>query len=255
MRTYVRSKPRIERVDKESLEQLLARGVSVEKIAKQFGKDPSTVSYWMKKYGLDAPNREKHAARGGIEHELLERLVNDGMTIVEIAAKLDLGKSTVRHWLRRYGLRTAGSRRIETKRAAKDEGLAVIEAACPAHGVTAFAVEGRGYYRCKRCRAERVSNWRRKLKEMLVEEAGGRCCICGYNRYLGALQFHHIDPDNKVLTISRNGVTQSIRALRREARKCALLCSNCHAEVEGGLVALPARVVVAASTDRDRVHQ
>jgi transposase len=242
-------------VDEESLERLLARGVSVEKIAKQFGKDPSTVSYWMKKYGLDAPNREKYAARGGIQRELLESLVNDGLTIAEMAAKLDVSKSTVRHWLRRYGLRTAGSRRIETKRAAKGDGLAVIASLCPAHGITAFAVEGRGYYRCKRCRAERVSNWRRKLKEMLVEEAGGRCCICGYNRYLGALQFHHIDPDNKVLTISRNGVTQSIRALRREARKCALLCSNCHAEVEGGFVALPDRVVLAASSHRSPVDQ
>lgn len=238
-------------MDRESLELLLNEGISVERIAKRFGKDPSTVSYWLRKHGLQAPNRKKYAARGAIQRELLEALVAEAMTIAEIAAKLERSNGTVRHWLRRYGLRTAGSRRIESKRAAKADGLAVITSVCPSHGVTAFAVEGRGYYRCKRCRAERVSKSRRRLKEMLVEEAGGCCCICGYDRYLGALQFHHVDPESKVLTISRNGVTQSIHTLRREARKCVLLCSNCHAEVQCGLALLPARVVVAAITRRD----
>ena len=54
-------------VDKNSLELLLAQGLSVAQIAKRFGKNPSTVSYWMDKHGLEAPNRQKHAAKGGIE--------------------------------------------------------------------------------------------------------------------------------------------------------------------------------------------
>lgn len=52
-------------MDKESLRLLLAQGLSVEKIAKRFGKHPSTVSYWMKKHDLETPNREKYAAKGG----------------------------------------------------------------------------------------------------------------------------------------------------------------------------------------------
>jgi transposase len=47
---------------RESLEVLLGQGLSVEKIAKRFGKDPSTISYWMGKYGLQAVNRDKHVA-------------------------------------------------------------------------------------------------------------------------------------------------------------------------------------------------
>ena len=72
-----------------------------------------------------------------------------------------------------------------------------------------------------------------------MAEAGGRCCVCGYDRYLGALVFHHLDPGEKRLQISWNGVTQSLAALRAEAKKCALLCSNCHAEVEGGVAMVP----------------
>ncbi len=74
---------------------------------------------------------------------------------------------------------------------------------------------------------------------MLAAEAGGRCAICGYDRYLGALQFHHLDPNEKRIGLSRAGVTLAIDVLRVEAEKCVLLCSNCHAEVEAGLTALP----------------
>ena len=93
-------------MDRDSLTTLLARGLSVEKIARRFGKHPSTVSYWMEKYGLEAPNREKHAAKGGISRGRLEELVAAGMTIAEIAAEVGLSKTTVRHWLGRYGLKT-----------------------------------------------------------------------------------------------------------------------------------------------------
>ncbi len=43
---------------------------------------------------------------GGIQRERLHALVNGGKTIAEIAEDVGLSKTTVRHWLRRYGLRT-----------------------------------------------------------------------------------------------------------------------------------------------------
>ncbi len=91
-------------MDRESLRLLLAQGISVEKIGARFGKHPSTVAYWMKKHGLEAPNRERHAARGGIDRERLVGFIETGMTIAEIAASVGLSKSAVRHWLRKYGL-------------------------------------------------------------------------------------------------------------------------------------------------------
>jgi transposase-like protein len=229
-------------VDKESLALLLADGVSVEKIAKQFGKDPSTVSYWMKKHGLEAPNRDKHAAKGGIERDVLEPLVEAGMTIAEIAEAVRRSKGTVRHWMRKYGLRTknaSGRESAEGSRAARAAGLLTTTMTCVRHGEAEFVLEGRGYYRCKQCRAEHVVRHRRKLKTILVEEAGGKCVLCGYDRNVRALEFHHVDPREKRLTLSANGVTLSLDALRAEARKCVLLCSNCHAEVEDGMALVP----------------
>jgi DNA-directed RNA polymerase subunit RPC12/RpoP len=107
---------------------------------------------------------------------------------------------------------------------------------CARHGQTAFWLEARGIYRCLRCRSEAVARRRRKLKEILVREAGGRCSRCGYDRYIGALQFHHVDDAEKDFGLGERGLTRSLDAVRAEARKCVLLCANCHSEVEGGIV-------------------
>jgi transposase len=229
-------------MDRDSLKLLLAQGLSVEKIAGRFGKHPSTVSYWMDKHGLVAPNREKHAAKGGIERGRLEQLVEAGMTIAEIADQVSLSKTTVRHWLRRYELKTqnrVGPRLGRAAQDAKDGGQLYLVADCVAHGETTYVLEGRGYYRCKQCRSDQIARHRRRLKEMLVAEAGGACRMCGYNRCLGALEFHHLDPLTKRLGISAGGLTLSAAAVRAEVGKCVLLCSNCHSEVESGVSVVP----------------
>ena len=110
---------------------------------------------------------------------------------------------------------------------------------CATHGETEFVLEGRGYYRCKRCRQQRVIDWRRRARLKLVAEAGGACVLCGYDRYIGALHFHHVDPSQKEFAVSGRGFTRSIQKMREEAAKCVLLCSNCHAEVEAKIATLP----------------
>jgi 5-methylcytosine-specific restriction endonuclease McrA len=114
------------------------------------------------------------------------------------------------------------------------------ERVCRTHGGTEFVLEGRGYYRCKACRMQRVMDWRRRAKQRLIAEAGGCCQICGYDRYSGALHFHHLDPTEKEFGLAGKGFTRSFAKMRAEAAKCVLLCSNCHAEVEAGVATLPA---------------
>jgi transposase len=238
------------KMDRESLALLLAQGVSMEEIARRFGKNPSTVAYWVAKHGLEVPNREKHAARGGLERRRLEELVAVGMTISEIAAAVDRSKATVRYWLGQYGLKTEngrGRRPAELARDAKGGGLLTVRMTCKRHGETEFRLEGRGYYRCKQCRSEAVSRRRQRVKAILVAEAGGRCAICGYSRHVAALGFHHLDPNLKVMNVSARGVALALETLRAEAQKCVLLCANCHAELENGATTLPIKYVETAS--------
>jgi transposase len=237
-------------MERESLRLLLSQGSSVEKIAERFGKHPSTVSYWMAKHGLQAVNREKHAAKGGIDEERLRSLVVQGLSITELAEDLQVSKSTVRYWLKRHGLQTvltARRKAVQAAVAASAGGARRLVLHCRVHGNTDFVREGSGYFRCARCRSAAVMRHRRRLKEQLIAEAGGHCVLCGYDRRPRALEFHHVDPRLKRFALSRRGITLSLDALRAEARKCVLLCSNCHAEVEDGSIALPDTVPRAAS--------
>jgi hypothetical protein len=227
-------------MDRPSLERLLGQELSLAEIGRRFGLHESTVGYWVRKHGLQAVRREKHAARGGLCQDELKRLVDAGSSIAEIAETVGRSKATVRHWLKRYGLRTHGPRGAPSRDGATKarlDGLPGAVIACPRHGPVEHIRESRGYYRCRQCRIEAVVRRRRLVKQTLVAEAGGCCQLCHYSRCLAALEFHHLDPSAKSFAVSRRGA-RSIARLRAETSKCTLLCSNCHAEVEAGMVEL-----------------
>ena len=72
-----------------------------------------------------------------------------------------------------------------------------------------------------------------------MKEAGGSCALCGFKEHVAALHFHHRDPALKSHGIAQAGATRSLARARREAKKCVLLCANCHALVEAGVKELP----------------
>lgn len=210
--------------------------MSLEAIGNEVGKHPSTVSYWLKKHGLAPAGAEKYARRGPLCPDRLKSLVDSGATLAEMAEQLDRSVSAVRYWLSQYQIRSP-NRTGPRRRCGDGAKTATFE--CKRHGITEFVLEGRGHYRCKRCRSAAVIKRRRVVKQMLVEEAGGACALCGYRRWLGALHFHHVDPRCKEFQIGQAGHARSLARCRAESRKCVLLCANCHAEVEGGFATLP----------------
>lgn len=84
-----------------------------------------------------------------------------------------------------------------------------------------------------------VKAWRKRLKALLVQSFGGQCCGCDYHQCLEALEFHHIKPGEKDLHISAWTAVASFRRLSEEARKCVMLCANCHREVHAGVRSVP----------------
>lgn len=160
----------------------------------------------------------------------LRHLVEEGCSTREIAAATGRSQTTVRYWLRAQGLKTTA--RAGRARLPRETNL------CAVHGETPFVMRETGP-QCVRCRADAVTRWRRRAKATLVSEAGGGCILCGYARYIGALQFHHLDPETKRFALGGRGLARAIDDLRSEAAKCVLLCANCHAEVEAGVTRLP----------------
>lgn len=163
------------------------------------------------------------------------------MTVEQIAVEMERSSLTVKRWLAAEGLRTSGASDPSARARRPKVALETTTRICDRHGETEFVISRDGYFRCKRCRVEALVRRRRKVKEILVAEAGGACRICGYDRYLGALEFHHREPSEKRLSLGMGGLTLAIETLRDEAAKCVLLCSNCHAEVEAGISSVPVK--------------
>ena len=88
----------------------------------------------------------------------------------------------------------------------------------------------------KKRNVKHVSQRRQKLKNMSVEYKGGHCIICGYNRCMSALEFHHLDQNKKDFSISVNGYTMSWEKVKNELDKCVCVCANCHREIHSGLI-------------------
>jgi len=62
------------------------------------------------------------------------------------------------------------------------------------------------------------------------------CSECGYNKYTGAIEFHHIDSKQKELSMNQFMRSRELSDLNKttflqEVSKCLILCSNCHKEL------------------------
>ncbi len=70
----------------------------------------------------------------------------------------------------------------------------------------------------------------RGFKQKCVEYKGGKCQICGYNQCLSAMDFHHINSEEKDYQISEIRC-KPWEIVQLELDKTILLCRNCHAEL------------------------
>ena len=89
--------------------------------------------------------------------------------------------------------------------------------------------DGRPGPYCIQCSNKEARSRQRSIKQQCVDYKGGKCSACNYNKYVGALEFHHTDPEHKDFAISKISC-KSFAKLKPELDKCVLLCSNCHKE-------------------------
>lgn len=94
---------------------------------------------------------------------------------------------------------------------------------------------GRRYAVCSDCNKEISKKRRNEFKNWCVEYKGGKCSICGYNKCLRSLDFHHLDAAQKDFEISANWKKPKEK-IQKELDKCILVCRNCHGEIHDGFV-------------------
>lgn len=80
------------------------------------------------------------------------------------------------------------------------------------------------------CQSCRTTISRRNKIARLKDHYGGKCMICGYNKCLDALDFHHLETDKKEFSI-REKRNASWDKLIEETKKCIMVCANCHREI------------------------
>ena len=79
--------------------------------------------------------------------------------------------------------------------------------------------------------------WALREKQKAVNYAGGKCIICGYNKCLAAMDFHHKNPLEK--DGYGGGALKShwtFKKNKTEIDKCILVCVRCHREIHAGVI-------------------
>lgn len=110
---------------------------------------------------------------------------------------------------------------------------------CKKHGETEHLKrEGNHGYTCRECSKEKnkikIATRKNKMS-VLIQDKGGKCQNCGYDKCEEALDFHHLKPKEKSFNISPK-LHFSLEKLKEETDKCVLLCVNCHQEVHGNVL-------------------
>lgn len=98
--------------------------------------------------------------------------------------------------------------------------------------ISCLRIREKIYVKKNREKISLSSKGRRKiLKEKYIKYLGGSCFKCGYSKSMRALTFHHKVREEKEFTLS-SCLDWSWNKIKAELDKCALLCFNCHMEIE-----------------------
>ena len=172
-----------------------------------------------------------------MKKEELELLINDGKSLNKISKEIGKSLTTIRYWVKKH------KRPFQTKnfssQGIKEYGSSRLCPKCKNNcNINEFydrrgKIGGSVY--CKKCTTIQVVERTQKLKQEMVDYKGGCCQKCGYDKYIGALDFHHINPSEKDFTIAHLRQYKFDDIIKSELDKCLLVCSNCHREIHGGL--------------------
>ena len=163
--------------------------------------------------------------KGRITKDVLLPFVERGLSTREIGDVLGRGQTSIRYWLKVYDLRTQPVYHEQLKSAPRKCGQ------CGETGPNKFY--GRKKSVCGECHNKYTLGMGQKRKTKAREHLGGKCSVCGFDKYPSALAIHHKDPavkDSKFAGMRG----WSWNRIARELESCVLLCHNCHGAYHAG---------------------
>jgi len=173
------------------------------------------------------------------ENELRKLYLDERMTQRTLAIRFGCSQTTVRYYLGKYGIR-----RSRVRKYVRGDGT-YLPKPCTNCGEVKepeeFYAQDKGARLsswCRRCLIDAAVERQRALKRAAVEYKGGKCQCCGFDKYLGALEFHHLDPAEKDFQVAMWPRKIMCGVLKAELDKCVLLCANCHRMVHAEVLEL-----------------
>lgn len=160
--------------------------------------------------------------------EFLQSLVDKGLTLKDIVNQTGYSNTSIHRYLTKYGIKTprlyTNNKTFYCKRCGETEASKFYN--------------GR-YSICKKCSHKLSLRCYKNRKYKVLKLKGSKCSICGYDKYIGALEFHHLDPNTKEIGLSQTvyGVSEETR--NKELDKCILVCANCHREIHANKTKIP----------------
>lgn len=172
----------------------------------------------------------------------IEESYANGDTLNSISSRLKISKATVSYYINRAGL----SRYKTTTKITKelldsmqrdyDTGITLKEISRKYKVNINRLQELNRHSPAPLSGYEILKRRRHKIKEILVKYKGGKCEICGYDKCIVALDFHHLNPEEKDFGIAQSTSYKNMDLLKLEVNKCILVCANCHREIHAGLI-------------------
>ena len=163
----------------------------------------------------------------------LTNLVNKGFTQRSIAEHFSCSQTNVCYWLAKYDLKTEQDSKV-----LYNQGLKYCPCCGEIKSLKEFNKRTRrgvtkehGAVYCKDCSSAEASMRKYNFTQKCVDYKGGACEICGYDKSIGALEFHHIDRTSKEFEIGKLTSKTFTAKVQKELDKCMLLCKNCHGEI------------------------
>lgn len=236
---------------KEEILKLRKDGLTYNEICKKLGCVKSTVSYHCKKekLGVEPKNKKEKMSEWGIGEEIENKVLelrNEKYKYEEIYDELKdvVTKEKIRIICSLNNLNSVSNKPTEEEilefQRLYDEGTSIRKIAkispYSRMNISKYLIKKnvKSELEIKKSKSKSVVDWRKRVKIKLVEYKGGECKYCGYNKSIKALEFHHLDPNEKDFTIS--GKSWSFKRLKKEADKCILVCNRCHVEIHDGLI-------------------
>ena len=87
--------------------------------------------------------------------------------------------------------------------------------------------------------SENVKRCAQLRKENLIKVFGSKCCLCGFDIFPSALEFHHVNPEEKSFGLTGSGLMKKMETQLEEAKKCILVCANCHRGIHHENIKIP----------------